>query len=139
MVILWAWTALLSGFLLFPLFVHQVNAFIPFGAAALGVGLYTFFHPGLRGNGDDEEGEAEGPPGEPSQGSARPIDAPSREFRHRRRQGGQRGARVPAVIVWTPSGPGCDDEALCSPSTSPRPAAASAAVRTMDSGAPRTA
>ena len=41
---------------LFPLFVHQVNAFIPIGAAALGVGLYTFFHPGLRrGNGEDED------------------------------------------------------------------------------------
>ena len=46
--ILWAWTALLSGFVLFPLFVHQVNAVIPFGAAALGIGLYTLFHPGLR-------------------------------------------------------------------------------------------
>ena len=56
-IILWAWTAVLSSFLLFPLFVHQVNAFIPIGAAALGVGLYTFFHPGLRrGNGEDEEG-----------------------------------------------------------------------------------
>jgi UDP-GlcNAc:undecaprenyl-phosphate/decaprenyl-phosphate GlcNAc-1-phosphate transferase len=54
--ILWAFTAILSGFLLFPLFVHQVNAFIPLGAAALGVGLYTFFHPGLRrGVGDDAE------------------------------------------------------------------------------------
>ena len=47
-VILWAWTAILSSFLLFPLFVHQVNAIIPLGAAALGVGLYTLFHPGLR-------------------------------------------------------------------------------------------
>jgi len=55
-IILWAWTAVLSSFLLFPLFVHQVNAFIPIGAAALGVGLYTFFHPGLRrGNGEDED------------------------------------------------------------------------------------
>ena len=55
-VILWVWTAILSGFLLFPLFVHQVNAFIPLGAAALGAGLYTFFHPGLRkGNGEDED------------------------------------------------------------------------------------
>jgi UDP-GlcNAc:undecaprenyl-phosphate GlcNAc-1-phosphate transferase len=55
-IILWAWTAILSSFLLFPLFVHQVNAFIPIGAAALGVGLYTFFHPGLRrGNGEDED------------------------------------------------------------------------------------
>jgi UDP-GlcNAc:undecaprenyl-phosphate GlcNAc-1-phosphate transferase len=55
-IILWAWTAILSGFLLFPLFVHQVNAFIPLGAAALLAGLYTFFHPGLRrGNGEDED------------------------------------------------------------------------------------
>ena len=58
-IILWAWTAILSSFLLFPLFVHQVNAFIPIGAAALGVGLYTFFHPGLRrGNGEDEDERA---------------------------------------------------------------------------------
>jgi UDP-GlcNAc:undecaprenyl-phosphate GlcNAc-1-phosphate transferase len=55
-IILWAWTAVLSSFLLVPLFVHQVNAIIPIGAAALGVGLYTFFHPGLRrGNGQDED------------------------------------------------------------------------------------
>jgi hypothetical protein len=47
---------------LFPLFVHQVNAFIPIGAAALGVGLYTFFHPGLRrGNGDEDDGDAQDP------------------------------------------------------------------------------
>ena len=51
--ILWTWTAILSGFLLFPLFLHRANAYIPLGAAALGVGLYTLFHPGLRkGNGD---------------------------------------------------------------------------------------
>ena len=57
-VILWAWTAILSGFLLFPLFMHQANAFIPPGAAALGVGLYTLFHPGLRkGNGTVEADE----------------------------------------------------------------------------------
>jgi UDP-GlcNAc:undecaprenyl-phosphate/decaprenyl-phosphate GlcNAc-1-phosphate transferase len=54
-VILWAWTAVLSGFVLFPLFIPRVNAFIPFGAAALGVGLYTLFHPGLRRR-DSEEG-----------------------------------------------------------------------------------
>jgi len=55
-VILWAWTALLSGFVLFPLFVQRVNAVIPFGAAALGVGLYTLFHPGLRQRGNQAEG-----------------------------------------------------------------------------------
>ena len=57
--ILWAFTAILSGFLLFPLFVHQVNAFIPLGAAALAVALYTFFHPGLRRGGADEAEEDE--------------------------------------------------------------------------------
>ena len=59
---------LLSGFVLFPLFVHQVNAFIPFGAVALGVGLYTLFHPGLRrGNGEEEDAQPDvgkGPPPE---------------------------------------------------------------------------
>jgi UDP-GlcNAc:undecaprenyl-phosphate GlcNAc-1-phosphate transferase len=46
--ILWAWTALLSGFVLFPLYISSVNAIIPFGALALGVVLYTLFHPSLR-------------------------------------------------------------------------------------------
>jgi UDP-GlcNAc:undecaprenyl-phosphate GlcNAc-1-phosphate transferase len=59
-IILWAWTAILSSFLLFPLFVHRVNAFIPIGAAALGVALYTFFHPGLRReNGEEEDDEGQ--------------------------------------------------------------------------------
>jgi UDP-GlcNAc:undecaprenyl-phosphate GlcNAc-1-phosphate transferase len=73
--ILWAWTAILSGFLLFPLFVHQVNAIIPLGAAALGAGLYTLFHPGLRkGNGDPSLGELEeGPAPGPSNGD-RPAE-----------------------------------------------------------------
>ena len=52
--ILWLWTALLSGMVLFPLFVPSVNVFIPFGVAAMGVILYTWFHPGLRrGEGDE--------------------------------------------------------------------------------------
>ncbi|HEY1830317.1 MAG TPA: MraY family glycosyltransferase [Acidimicrobiales bacterium] len=55
-VILWAWTAILSAFVLVPLFFHRANAIIPVGVAALGAGLYTLFHPGLRkGNGDDAD------------------------------------------------------------------------------------
>lgn len=50
--ILWAWTVLLSGFILFPLYISSVNAFIPFGALALGVILYTLFHPSLRRQAD---------------------------------------------------------------------------------------
>jgi UDP-GlcNAc:undecaprenyl-phosphate GlcNAc-1-phosphate transferase len=74
-VILWAWTAILSGFLLFPLFMHQVNAVIPLGAAALGAGLYTFFHPGLRkGNGDPGD-DLDGPdPGTDPEGARRAAE-----------------------------------------------------------------
>ncbi len=62
-VILWAWTALLSGFVLYPLFVSRANAVIPFGAVVLGLVLYTLFHPGLRKNAPPVEGEAtEEPP-----------------------------------------------------------------------------
>ncbi len=46
--ILWAWTAILSGFVLYPTFTQRGNGVIPFAAAGLGVALYTLFHPGLR-------------------------------------------------------------------------------------------
>jgi UDP-GlcNAc:undecaprenyl-phosphate/decaprenyl-phosphate GlcNAc-1-phosphate transferase len=47
-VILWGWTALLCGFVLFPLFFTSVNVFIPFGVGLMAIGLYTWFHPGLK-------------------------------------------------------------------------------------------
>jgi UDP-GlcNAc:undecaprenyl-phosphate GlcNAc-1-phosphate transferase len=57
--ILWAWTVLLSGFILFPLYISSVNAIIPFGVLALGVVLYTLFHPSLRKQSEPgPEGEA---------------------------------------------------------------------------------
>jgi UDP-GlcNAc:undecaprenyl-phosphate GlcNAc-1-phosphate transferase len=43
--ILWAWTALLSGLILDPTFTNRGNGVIPFGVAALGVALYTVFSP----------------------------------------------------------------------------------------------
>jgi UDP-GlcNAc:undecaprenyl-phosphate GlcNAc-1-phosphate transferase len=46
--ILWAWTALLSGFVLYPTFTNEGNAVIPFAVLGLGVFLYTVFHPGIR-------------------------------------------------------------------------------------------
>jgi len=57
-VILWAWTAVLSAFLLYPLFDKQGNAVIPFGVIVLGLALYTLFHPGLRK--DTADGAAPG-------------------------------------------------------------------------------
>ena len=52
MLILWAWTAVLSAFVLFPVFDHQANAFVPIGVGVLGVALYTLFHPGVRSRAD---------------------------------------------------------------------------------------
>jgi UDP-GlcNAc:undecaprenyl-phosphate GlcNAc-1-phosphate transferase len=78
--ILWAWTVLLSGFILFPLYISSVNAIIPFGALALGVILYTLFHPSLRRQTDL------GPEGEP------PIDAPE-------------GVEVPPPAATSPPAP----------------------------------
>ncbi len=46
--ILWAWTLLLSGFVLFPTYTHSGDAIVPFGIAALGLALYTLLHPGAR-------------------------------------------------------------------------------------------
>ncbi len=69
--ILWAWTAVLSGFVLFPLYVSSVNAFIPFGALALAVVLFTLFHPSLRHRDDDEPLEVPAPVAARARRSAR--------------------------------------------------------------------
>jgi len=61
-VILWAWTALLSAFVLYPLFKPQANPFVAFVALAAGIGLYTWFHPGLRQQPEDQGEEIEPPP-----------------------------------------------------------------------------
>jgi UDP-GlcNAc:undecaprenyl-phosphate GlcNAc-1-phosphate transferase len=61
-IILWLWTALLCGFVLFPLFQARINVFIPFGVALLLVGLFTWFSPlasRLQGRSDSSEREDE--------------------------------------------------------------------------------
>jgi UDP-GlcNAc:undecaprenyl-phosphate GlcNAc-1-phosphate transferase len=47
-VILWAWTALLSGVALLPTYTNEGNALVPFAAAALALLLFAWFHPGVR-------------------------------------------------------------------------------------------
>jgi UDP-GlcNAc:undecaprenyl-phosphate GlcNAc-1-phosphate transferase len=47
-VILWAWTALLSGVALLPTYTNEGNALVPFVAAALALLLFAWFHPGFR-------------------------------------------------------------------------------------------
>ncbi|MGY6500834.1 MAG: glycosyltransferase family 4 protein [Acidimicrobiales bacterium] len=46
--ILWAWTALLSGMVLYPAYTGQGNAVMPFAVGGLALALYTLFHPGVR-------------------------------------------------------------------------------------------
>jgi UDP-GlcNAc:undecaprenyl-phosphate GlcNAc-1-phosphate transferase len=46
--ILWAWTALLSAFVLYPTYTGRGDAIVPLGIVALGLALYMFFHPGVR-------------------------------------------------------------------------------------------
>lgn len=43
--ILWLWTAILCGFVLFPLFYNRVNGLIPLGVAVLLIALFTWFSP----------------------------------------------------------------------------------------------
>ncbi len=46
--ILWTWTALLSAFVLYPVFTGSGVSYVPIGAAMLGLVLFTVFHPQIR-------------------------------------------------------------------------------------------
>jgi UDP-GlcNAc:undecaprenyl-phosphate GlcNAc-1-phosphate transferase len=46
--ILWAWTALLSAFVLYPALTGSGVSYIPVGGAMLVLGLYTVLHPQIR-------------------------------------------------------------------------------------------
>jgi UDP-GlcNAc:undecaprenyl-phosphate GlcNAc-1-phosphate transferase len=47
-VILWLWTALLSGLALLPRYTRDGGALVPFGVLALALLLYALFFPGKR-------------------------------------------------------------------------------------------
>ena len=71
-VILWAWTAVLSCFVLVPAFTSRGNGIVPIGLGALALLLFTLFAPRFgRANGANN-GAADG--AVPSEGS----DAPGR-------------------------------------------------------------
>jgi UDP-GlcNAc:undecaprenyl-phosphate GlcNAc-1-phosphate transferase len=46
--ILWTWTALLSAFVLYPVFTGSGVSYVPIGAAMLCLVLFTVFHPQIR-------------------------------------------------------------------------------------------
>ena len=47
-VVLWIWTALLSGLVLYPTYTGRGDAVVPLGVAGLALLLFTVFHPGAR-------------------------------------------------------------------------------------------
>ena len=46
--ILWAWTALLSAFVLYPVLAEENPTYLPFGMVAILVVLFTILHPSVR-------------------------------------------------------------------------------------------
>ncbi len=76
--ILWAWTALLSAFALVPVFDSRANVVVPFAVSSLVVGLYTVFRPGRRAQplGPSEPGERPGSASRVGRAGARAL--PSR-------------------------------------------------------------
>lgn len=81
--ILWAWTALLSGFVLYPIYSGTGDAVVPIGIAAILLALYTVLHPGVRLRRDRSAEAAPGdavgepapdpaPPAAPAAGSSTP-------------------------------------------------------------------
>jgi UDP-GlcNAc:undecaprenyl-phosphate GlcNAc-1-phosphate transferase len=55
--ILWLWTALLSGMALYPAISTSGGNIAPFGVAAVALGLYTVLHPSVRRKGRQEGDE----------------------------------------------------------------------------------
>lgn len=55
--ILWAWTAILAGIVLYPAYTERGNAIVPAAVAALAVTLYTVFHPQVRRNRAEVKGQ----------------------------------------------------------------------------------
>ena len=60
--ILWTWSLLLSGLVLYPVFTSRGNNVVPFAVAGLGLALYTLFHPGIRRMRPAAEASAESGP-----------------------------------------------------------------------------
>src|SRR5437588_2439618 len=77
-VILWAWTAVLSGVVLFPTYTNRGNAIVPAAVAGLAVALYTLFHPGVRRHGQVREVASTTPPTGPPNGRQGDLRPPAR-------------------------------------------------------------
>jgi len=77
-VILWAWTAVLSAVVLFPTYTNRGNAIVPAAVAGMGVALYTLFHPGVRRQAQVAERPEPGPAPAPARGRPPNLRPPAR-------------------------------------------------------------
>ncbi|MEX0666577.1 MAG: MraY family glycosyltransferase [Acidimicrobiia bacterium] len=57
--LLWLWTALLSAAALIPTYTNRGNALVPIALGALGLLLFTYFHPGVRTRREEDAAAAE--------------------------------------------------------------------------------
>jgi UDP-GlcNAc:undecaprenyl-phosphate GlcNAc-1-phosphate transferase len=80
--ILWAWTVVLSGLVLFPTYTNKGNSLIPVGVAGLAVLLYTLFHPGLRASVEDVSGVVGGPATSGSESVLAGVGSPPEQRPH---------------------------------------------------------
>jgi UDP-GlcNAc:undecaprenyl-phosphate GlcNAc-1-phosphate transferase len=71
--ILWTWTALLSGGVLLPTYTGRGDAVVPFGVLGLGLVLFTIFHPGARQAKVNGDADHPAPVLEPVDGAANPL------------------------------------------------------------------
>ena len=79
-VILWAWTTILSGLVLYPIYFKRGNELIPVGIAGLAALLFTVLHPRLsppEAAGNGLAGPADGPLDEPSPPEPAALGTPS--------------------------------------------------------------
>ncbi len=65
-VILWTWTLLLSGFVLYPTMSGRNPAYLPFGIIALVYRLFTVLHPSVRARRRESEHPGPGLDGAPA-------------------------------------------------------------------------
>jgi UDP-GlcNAc:undecaprenyl-phosphate GlcNAc-1-phosphate transferase len=75
--ILWAWTALLSAFVLYPTLTGQNPSYLPFGMAAIGIILFTVLHPSVRRRRRENGLAAHGAAAAATSGGAATADRPS--------------------------------------------------------------
>ncbi|HZA77402.1 MAG TPA: MraY family glycosyltransferase [Acidimicrobiales bacterium] len=77
--VLWAWTGLLSTFVLIPVYTGEGTSFLPLGVLALGLFLFTVFGPGMlaKRNGEPEDVAASVPPAHLSSEVTRESRAPA--------------------------------------------------------------